>query len=173
MNLKSSITAGVILLVAIVGSLMLVAHNARQDGMAQARAELHQQYLASVDSLDRDWQARLLALEAAYAEAARVDTVTRTRYRTLRDTLTITDTVMVREALDRCDASLAACDSVNVVLLGRVALASERGDTLSQALERTREAWQTEMKRRRGFLHSIRTGLPYAAAGLLAGILLK
>lgn len=160
-------------LLAVLAALAITAHQAKQDGIAEARSQAHREYLVRVDSLEGAWATRLADLEASYAQAARVDTVTRLRYRSLVDTLTITDTIMVREALDRCDAGLAACDSVNVVLLGRVALEAERSDTLAVALERTRAAWQTELRRRRGFLHSVKTGIPYLAAGLALGIIIK
>jgi hypothetical protein len=145
---------------------------AREDAKAEVRAELHQDYLQRVDSIAvalADSGARIAALTDSLSR--RSDSV-RTVFRIRVDTLNIRDTVEVRAALDACDEGWGLCEDAKLQALGLAALERERADTLASALESTRDAWQTELKRRRGLWHNIKIGLPFAAAGLVAGILL-
>lgn len=66
---------------------------------------------------------------AAETNAARVDTVvlaktktltkTLTEYQTLRDTLRITDTVWVKQIVQRCDSLRSACDDFRVAAIDK------------------------------------------------------
>ena len=88
-----------------------------------------------------------IALAASEARASQVDTVLRIRYRSLLDTLVLTDTVMVMAALDACDAALGACDSVQVIQRERISVLSQANDTLRVSLTPVRTQWETAVKR--------------------------
>lgn len=162
------LAAGLVLAVSIY-QLMRQAHD---NGYAEAQTELHAAYLARTDSLVAalaDSGMRLARLQDSL-EVPRVEYVT--RWRTMRDSIVLTDTVMVAAALDTCNAAVEACEASRLVAMSRASLEAQRADTLAVALDRTRRAWEHEITQRRGFLHDLKTGLPYLAAGVVVGLVI-
>jgi hypothetical protein len=72
-----------------------------------------------------------------------------------------------------CRYALASCDSLGVLLTAEVANRDSAIAILEPSLASTRRLWEAAEKRSRpGFFGRLRIGLPFAAAGVLVGVLI-
>lgn len=136
-----------LVVIAVLGFVALCAENRSLASNQRATLKL----LAEQQATTRRWQAKY-ATAAAHVERD-VDTV-KVRvasYRTIRDTLRLTDTVMVKVALERADSTINACTEL-VTSCERLRVAS---DSAQHSLTVERDYWRKvfESEARKNKLH--------------------
>ena len=181
--------------IAAIGFGWARAHDAkvRADALAEARADSLHAALATGDSIRGLLQAKALALDslkqaqARHYERDRVTLAAADRRvdstRSVLDSLlrSLPDTAPLAIAITNeriagasCRLALASCDSLGVLLTHEVANRDSVIAILEPAQQRLRAMWeQAEKRSRPGFFGRLRIGLPFAAAGLILGVLIK
>lgn len=183
-----------VLIILAVGFFWLRSHDARvkSDAIAKVRADSLNTALAKKDTLVGQLAHRdTLLLESQARHRADVEFL-RTSLETIRDrnrdysrqldsALTVLpDTSVIvegvtrlREEAETCSLAFSKCDSLNVVLLGRLTLKDSVISELEPALERTREMWQQAEKRSRpGIFKTLERSFPYLVVAFVAGMVL-
>ncbi len=185
------LNATFVLIIVALGFLWFKSHDARvrSDAIAKVRADSLNTALAVKDRLIGELAHRdTLLLESQVRHRADIEAL-RKSLRTIRasnrnysrrldSALTVLPDTSVfvvgitrlREEARTCGLALSKCDSLNVVLLGRLTLKDSVIGELQPALDRTREMWkQAEKRSRPGIFKTMERALPYLGMAFVLG----
>ena len=179
MNLMKFAPYVLVIVVAGLGMGWCADRDARIAREARAQAALDSARLANAEQVRQIAQLDSAMAHAQQAHEAELEENRTRLHRAERRRLELppeappeTVIVYLEEEVAACNAALGNCDSVNVVLEGRLALSQENADTLSQRLGETIERWRdAERRASPGFFKTLWRSLPYMAAAFGAGVI--